>query len=182
MKRWYIAQTYSGYENSVKQDIERRVESLAMDHIVKQILVPEQTVEEKKKDGSVKQKVQKMFPGYIFIEMEVDPEKGMDEDAWFMIRNTQKVTGFLGSSGGGTKPTPVATDEMNQILQKLGLMTKPVLDINVGDKIVVLSGLWKDKTGEILNISEEKNIVTFGLEMMGQIVPTEVEISNVKKI
>ena len=107
MKRWYIAQTYSGYENSVKLDIERKTE------------------------------VQKIFPGYIFLEIEVDPKEGVRDDVWFMIRNTQKVTGFLGSSGGGTKPTPVNTEEMNQILRKLGLAAKPVFDMAVGDKVSV---------------------------------------------
>lgn len=181
MKRWYIAQTYSGYENSVKADIERRIESLEMQDIVKQVLVPEEEIEETKKDGSKKKKVVKKFPGYIFIEMEVDEEKGMDEDAWFMIRNTQKVTGFLGSSGGGTKPTPVAIDEMNQILRDLGLMSKPVLDIAVGDKVIITSGPWKDRVGDVLSINEEKNIVTVGIDFLGRSTPTEVEINNVKK-
>ena len=182
MKRWYIAQTYSGYESSVKNDIERRIESLGMQEIVKQVLVPEEEIEVVKKDGSKKKKVQKVFPGYIFIEMEIDPEKGMDEDAWFMIRNTQKVTGFLGSSGGGTKPTPVAVDEMNQILRNLGLAEKPVLDIAVGDKVEVISGSFKEKIGEILSINEDKRIVTIGIDLFGSITPFELDFNDVKKI
>ena len=113
MKRWYVVTTYSGFENSVKQDLERRMESMNMTHLIYQVLVPEEVEEVTDKKGNVKQKVNKMFPGYVFVEMEVEGE--MDEKAWFMVRNTPKVTGFLGSSGGGTKPVPVPKDEMDEI-------------------------------------------------------------------
>ena len=153
MKRWYIVTTYSGYENSVKQDLERRRETYNMTDLVFQVLVPEETVEVKDKKGKVKEKVNKLFPGYVFVEMEVDEKKDaagntildMDEDAWFMVRNTPKVTGFLGSSGGGTKPVPVPKDEMDGILNKLGLIVKPKLEFNVGDKILK-HHLTADKT------------------------------------
>lgn len=178
-KRWYIAQTYSGYENSVKQDIERRVESMNMQDKVYQVLVPEESYEETKKDGTKVTKSRKMFPGYIFIEMEVEGE--MDEDVWFMIRNTQKVTGFLGSSGGGTKPTPVRNDEMDEILRSIGMIEKPVLDIFVGENVVITQGPWKDQIGEISSINEEKGIVTVLVEMFGRRTPTELAINAVKK-
>ena len=123
MKRWYIVTTYSGYENSVKTDLERRRVSMNMEDQIYQVLIPEETVEVVDKKGNKKQKVNKLFPGYVFVEMEVDGE--MDEKAWFMVRNTPKVTGFLGSSGGGTKPVPVPKSEMDAILDKLGLIQKP---------------------------------------------------------
>ena len=186
MKRWYITQTYSGYENSVKTDIEARAESLGMGDTVKQVLVPEKEVEEikVKKDGTTekKKKMQKLFPGYVFIEMEIDPVKGMDDDVWFMIRNTQKVTGFLGSSGGGTKPTPVNTEEMNAILRSLGLAEKPVLDIKVGDKVTIVSGSFSGQVGEVLSINDDKRIVTIGVDMFGSITPMELDFHEVKKI
>lgn len=100
-RRWYIVQTYSGFENSVKEDLERRIDSMGMKEYIFQTLIPEETVIETKADGSKKEKVKKMFPGYIFVEMIVT------DDSWFVVRNTPKVTGFLGSSGGGTKPVPV---------------------------------------------------------------------------
>lgn len=182
MKRWYIAQTYSGYENSVKLDIERKTESLGMQDIIKQVLVPEEEIEEIKKDGTKKKKVQKIFPGYIFLEIEVDPKEGVRDDVWFMIRNTQKVTGFLGSSGGGTKPTPVNTEEMNQILRKLGLAAKPVFDMAVGDKVSVSAGSFAGQVGEVLSINEDKRIVTIGVDIFGSITPMELDFSDVKKI
>ena len=138
MKRWYVVTTYSGFENSVKQDIERRTESMNMTHLVYQVLVPEEIEEVKDKKGNIKQKVNKMFPGYVFVEMEVDGE--MDEKAWFMVRNTPKVTGFLGSSGGGAKPVPVPKNEMDEILRKLGLITKPKFEIEVGNRVEIIDG------------------------------------------
>lgn len=182
MRKWYIAQTYSGYENSVKTDIERRIESMNYGHLIYQVLVPEEKYQETKKDGSVVEKTRKLFPGYIFVEMEVDPAVGMDSDAWFMIRNTPQVTGFLGSSGKGTKPTPVRKDEMDQILRSIGLLEKQVLDIAVGQKVEVTSGTWRGQIGEISNINEEKGIVTVLIDMFGRQTPTELGINDVKKI
>ncbi len=178
-RKWYIAQTYSGYENSVKDDIERRIESMNMGDRIYQVLVPDETYEDTKKDGSKVTKTRKMFPGYIFVEMEVDKE--MDEEAWFMVRNTAKVTGFLGSSGGGTKPTPVRSDDMNSVLRKVGILEKPVLEIAVGESVVITSGPWKDQVAEISSINEEKGIVTVLVEMFGRRTPVEVALSSVKK-
>jgi transcriptional antiterminator NusG len=182
MKRWYIVTTYSGYENSVKTDLERRRISMNMENMIYQVLIPEETVEVVDKKGKKKEKVNKLFPGYVFVEMEIDEVKGMDDDVWFMVRNTPKVTGFLGSSGGGTKPVPVANDEMNQILSKLGLVVKPKLDFAVGDRIEVVSGSFAGKVSEITDINEEKGIVTVLLEMFGSYIPTELAIDQVKKL
>src|SRR5574344_2192749 len=134
-RRWYVVQTYSGFENSVKQDLDRRIESMDMKDKIYQVLIPEEEQEQTKKDGSKVLKTVKMFPGYIFVELEVD--KDVDEKAWFMIRNTPKVTGFLGSSGGGTKPIPVPQDQINSILTKIGKLEKPVFEINLGDKVTI---------------------------------------------
>jgi transcriptional antiterminator NusG len=190
MKRWYIVTTYSGYENSVKQDLERRRETYNMTDLVFQVLVPEETVEVKDKKGKVKEKVNKLFPGYVFVEMEVDEKKDaagntildMDEDAWFMVRNTPKVTGFLGSSGGGTKPVPVPTDEMDRILSKLGMVVKPKAEFSVGDKIVVTSGPFKDYTFDVAEIDEAKSIVVVFADLLGSAVRTELSFDEVKKI
>ena len=181
MKRWYIVTTYSGYENSVKQDLERRKESMNMSDMIYQVLIPEETVEVVDKKGNKKQKVNKLFPGYVFVEMEVDPSKGMDDQAWFMIRNTPKVTGFLGSSGNGTKPTPVATDEMNTILRNLGLMEKPKLDFAVGDKVQITTGSFAGQIGEIINLNEEKQLVTVAINFLGTVTPAEFGATDVKK-
>ena len=179
MKRWYIVTTYSGYENSVKQDLERRRESMNMTHLIYQVLVPEEIKEVVDKKGKKKEKVEKLFPGYVFVEMEVEGE--MDEDAWFMVRNTPKVTGFLGSSGGGTKPVPVPKAEMDAILDKLGLIQKPTFDINVGDKIEVTSGAFIGTVGEVLAVNMEKKTVTIPVALFGGST-MEFPFDDIKKI
>ena len=180
MKRWYVVTTYSGFENSVKQDIERSTESMNMTHLVYQVLVPEEIEEVKDKKGNIKQKVNKMFPGYVFVEMEVDWE--MDEKAWFMVRNTPKVTGFLGSSGGGAKPVPVPKNEMDEILRKLGLISKPKFEIEVGNRVEIIDGSFKGMIGDVSQIAPEKEELTFLIEMFGRLTPMEFNFKQVKKI
>ena len=158
MRRWYIVGTYSGYENAVKADLEKRKE-------IFQVMVPEETIEVTDKKGKKKQKVTKLFPGYVFVEMEVEGE--MDEKAWFMIRNTPKVTGFLGSSGGGTKPVPVPVDEMNRILISLGMIEKSVMNFNVGDSIEIVSGPFEGRTFEIASVNLDAEEVVVLVEMFG---------------
>ena len=179
MKRWYVVTTYSGYENSVKQDLERRIQSMNMQDKIYQVLVPEEIIETVDKKGKKKQKINKMYPGYVFVEMEV--EKEMDDRSWFNVRNTPKVTGFLGSSGSGTKPVPVPKEEMDGILRKLGMISKPKFEINVGDAVTVIEGAFSNMTGEVVNINEEKEIITVLIDMFGRQTPMEFQFSAVKK-
>ena len=180
MKRWYVVTTYSGFENSVKQDLERRMESMNMTHLIYQVLVPEEIEEVTDKKGKVKQKINKMFPGYVFVEMEVEGE--MDEKAWFMVRNTPKVTGFLGSSGGGTKPVPVPKDEMDEILRKLGIVTKPKFEIEDGDRVEISDGSFKGMIGDVSSVNAEKEELTVLIDMFGRQTPMEFHIKQVKKL
>ncbi|MGM9969011.1 MAG: transcription termination/antitermination protein NusG [Anaeroplasma sp.] len=180
MKRWYIVTTYSGYENSVKTDLERRRESMNMQDMIYQVLVPEEIEEVVDKKGKKKQKVNKLFPGYVFIEMEVEDE--MDEDVWFMVRNTPKVTGFLGSSGGGTKPVPVSKDEMDEILRTLGIISKPKFEIEVGDKVEITVGSFAGRICEVSAVNVEKEIITVLVEMFGRFSPMEFPFNQVQKI
>ena len=181
MRRWYIVGTYSGYENAVKQDLERRKETMNMMDKIYQVMVPEETVEVTDKKGKKKLKVNKLFPGYVFVEMEVEGE--MDEKAWFMIRNTPKVTGFLGSSGGGTKPVPVPVDEMNRILVSLGMVEKPTLNFNVGDKIDVINGPFASKILDIAAVNPDAEEVMVLVEMFGgRSTQMTFKFSDIKKI
>ena len=180
MKRWYIVTTYSGYEDSVKQDLERRRESMNMQDQIHQILVPEVTEIVTDKKGNKKEKIVKLYPGYVFVELEVEGE--MDNALWFNVRNTPKVTGFLGSSGGGTKPVPVQRGEMDEILKKLGLVTKQAFDIAVGDVVEITSGPFAGQIAEVSAVNEEKEIVTVLVEMFGRNTPSEESFSHVKKI
>lgn len=173
--RWYIIQTYSGYENAVKIDLERRVESMGMSDYIFRIIVPEETVIEKKADGKEKEKVKQLFPGYVFVEMIVTDE------SWFVVRNTPRVTGFLGSSGGGTKPVPLAPDEINQILLKIGVMTKPTFTHLLGKTVEVINGTWMGLKGEVIHVDNDQEKLVVALDMFGRATPTEFDAHDVKE-
>lgn len=180
-KKWYVVQTYSGYEDSVKEDLESRKDSMGLQGKINQILVPEEEVEVVDKKNVKKIKKQKMFPGYIFVEMEV--EKEIDDNTWFIIRNTPKVTGFLGSSGKGTKPVPIPQDEMNRILQKIGQIEVLKFNLQVGENVEIIAGPWVGQIGVISNINEEKEIVTVMIKMFGdRATPNEFRFDEVKKL
>ena len=175
-RRWYIIQTYSGFENSVKEDLLRRIETMGQQDYIFNVLIPEEEYEDEKKDGTKVIKTRKMFPSYVFVEMIVT------EKSWFIVRNTPKVTGFLGSSGKGAKPVPLPPEEINGILRNIGLMEKPVYDFNIGDKVLVVSGPFTDRVVEIVAVNEEKEIVTVLVEFFGRPSPTELKFNEVKKI
>ena len=175
-RRWYIIQTYSGFENSVKDDLLRRIETMGQQDYIFNVLIPEEEYEETKKDGTKVIKKRKMFPSYVFVEMIVT------EKSWFIVRNTPKVTGFLGSSGKGAKPVLLPPDEINGILRSIGLMEKPVYNFNIGDKVVITSGPFADKVFEIVLVNEEKEIVTVLMEFLGRPSPTEFNFNEVRKI
>lgn len=180
-RRWYIVGTYSGYENSVKQDLERRMETMNMKDKIYQVIVPEEVEEVTDKKGKKKLKIKKLYPGYVFVEMEI--EKEMDEKAWFMIRNTPKVTGFLGSSGGGTKPVPVPVDEMNRILISLGVVEKPCFALKVGDRIEVIDGPFSGKVFDVAAVNEEAEEITVLVEMFGgRSTQMTFKLNQVKKL
>lgn len=173
--RWYIIQTYSGYENAVKQDLERRVESMGMSDYIFRIIVPEETVIEKKADGKEKEKIKQLFPGYVFVEMIVTDE------SWFVVRNTPRVTGFLGSSGGGTKPVPLAPDEINQILLKIGVISKPTYNHFMGKTVEVINGTWQGLKGEVVFVDNDQEKLIVDLDLFGRATPTELDAHDVKE-
>jgi len=175
-RRWYIVQTYSGYENSVKINLERRIESMQMEDYIYQVMIPEELRQERKADGTIKEKLFKVFPGYVFLEMIVNDE------SWFIVRNTPGVTGFLGSSGGGTKPVPMPPDEINPILKKCGLMEIPKLDIAIGEKVRVVGGAFRDQIGAIDSIDQEKQEVTVLVDMFGRQTPVELSFEDIEKL
>lgn len=174
--RWYIIQTYSGYENAVKLDLERRVESMGMSDFIYRVIVPEETVIEKKADGKEKEKVKQLFPGYVFVEMIVTDE------SWFVVRNTPRVTGFLGSSGGGTKPVPLAPDEINQILLKVGIMSKPTYDHLMGKMVEIIEGAMKGMKGKVVDVDNDQEKVVVEIDMFGRAVPSDYKVTEVKEI
>ncbi len=174
--RWYIIQTYSGYENAVKLDLERRAESMGMSDYIFRVIVPEETIIETKADGKQKEKVKQIFPGYVFVEMMVTDE------SWFVVRNTPRVTGFLGSSGGGTKPVPLAPDEINQILLKIGVMQKPTYDHLIGKHVEILNGAFASMQGEVTFVDNDQEKITVNIDVFGRSTPTEVDAVDIKEI
>jgi transcriptional antiterminator NusG len=174
--RWYIIQTYSGYENAVKLDLERRVESMGMSDFIYRVIVPEETVIEKKADGKEKEKVKQLFPGYVFVEMMVTDE------SWFVVRNTPRVTGFLGSSGGGTKPVPLAPDEINQILLKVGIISKPTYDHLIGKEVEIIEGAMKGTKGVVIDVDNDQEKVVVEITMFGRAVPSDYKVTDIKEV
>lgn len=180
MKRWFIVTSYSGFENKVKEDLEKRRETLNMQDKIYQVLVPEVEIEKTLKNGKKSVKKEKLYPGYVFVEMEIEDE--MDSDVWFNVRNTPNVTGFLGSSGKGTKPIPVPKDEMDGILQRLGIIVKPTIDLKVGDKVEIINGSMAGQVGEVAAINFEKENAVILIEFFGRSTPYNLEFKEFKKL
>ncbi|WP_280772111.1 transcription termination/antitermination protein NusG [Salipaludibacillus daqingensis] len=173
---WYVVHTYSGYENKVKTNLEKRVESMGMTDKIFRVLVP---VEEETeiKDGKTKTVTKKVFPGYVLVEMM------MTDDSWYVVRNTPGVTGFIGSSGGGAKPTPLLPEEVESILRQMGVEApKPEIDFELKESVKVKEGPFANFIGSIESISAEKQKLKVHVNMFGRETPVELEFNQVEKI
>lgn len=176
-KLWYVVNTYSGHEAKVKEKLEQRTVSMGFEDYIFRIIVPEETVVETMKDGSKKEKKHKMFPGYILVEMI------MTDEAWYIVRNTPGVTGFIGSSGGGAKPFPVAEDEMESILRRLGMSERRVnVDFAVGDRVKILSGAFDGVEGTVEELNNETQTAVVLTILFGRETPTEISYSDLEKV
>ena len=166
---WYVAHTYSGYENKVKANIDKTIENRHLEDQILEVRVPMQDVVELK-NGAKKQVQKKMFPGYVLINMV------MNDDTWYVVRNTRGVTGFVGP---GSKPVPLTDAEMNS----LGIQSDNVIvDFEEGDMVVVTGGVWKDTVGAIQTINHSKQIVTINVDLFGRETPVEISFAEVKKL
>jgi transcription termination/antitermination protein NusG len=170
-KKWYVVTTYSGYENKVREYLERRIDSMGLQEIIERVVVPE--VEEVLPDGKVKMK--KLFPGYVLVQMDIT------DDAWYIVRNTPNVTGFVGSSGGGAKPIPLLDEEVEHIFQQMGL-TQINVNFAVGNMVEVTDGALKGNTGIVKVIDLEKNSVEVAIDLFGRETQTTLQLNQVKKI
>ncbi|MDD2208312.1 MAG: transcription termination/antitermination protein NusG [Bacilli bacterium] len=176
-KLWYVVNTYSGHESKVKEKLEMRSESMGFQDYIFRVIVPEETVKETLKDGSIKEKQKKMFPGYILVEMI------MTDEAWYVVRNTPGVTGFIGSSGKGAKPTPLLPQEIDRILANMGMTRIDVdVELGVGSKVTIIDGPFKGMIGTVDNLDLEKSRLTVLIDLFGQETPVEVEIFQVSKV
>ena len=166
---WYVVHTYSGYENKVKANIEKTIENRRLEDQILEVRVPMQDVVEVK-DGASRQVSKKMFPGYVLINMV------MNDDTWYVVRNTRGVTGFVGP---GSKPVPLTEEEM----RPLGVQSDSVqIDFAEGDNVVVTGGVWKDTVGVIQAINENKQSVTINVDLFGRETPVEISFTEIKKM
>ena len=166
---WYVVHTYSGYENKVKANIDKTIENRHLEDQILEVRVTMQDVFEMK-NGAKKQVSKKMFPGYVLINMV------MNDDTWYVVRNTRGVTGFVGP---GSKPVPLTDEEM----MPLGIKNENIeVDFEEGDTVVVTGGVWKDTVGVIQAMNHSKQIVTINVELFGRETPVEISFAEVKKM
>ena len=187
-RQWYVVNTYSGHENKVKENILKRVESMGIQDCLFNIVIPthvetvlkeEKVVGEDGKKTSVQKKVNvttNKFPGYVLVEMI------MTDEAWYVVRNTSGVTGFIGSSGGGTKPFPIAKHEIEPILKSMGVQTEMDLDYTEGDEVSIFGGNFNGQIGRVDYIDQEKGTARVLVKMMSGEVPVTLDVSYLKKV
>ena len=175
-KEWYVVNTYSGHENKVKEKLEMRASTMGMEDYIFRIVVPEQKQIEVK-DGVEKEKITKMFPGYILVEMI------MTDEAWFIVRNTPGVTGFIGSSGKGAKPFPLSNQEVDKILSNMGMSRIDIeSELAVGDSIKVINGPFANMFGKVKNIDLTTQKIEVSLDLFGQETIVEVEFNEIERV
>ena len=175
-KRWYVVNTYSGHENRVKDNLEKRVESMGIQDSLFRVLVAEEP-EIEIKNGKEVEKMRNIFPGYVFVEMK------MTDEAWYVVRNTPGVTGFIGSSGGGAKPFPVSPDEIESILRRMGQSDKKVVvDFAVGDTVRILTGPFTGMEGRVSEMNDQTQVASIMTMLFGRETPTDINYNDLQKV
>ncbi len=171
-KKWYVVNTYSGHEKKVQEKLLMKVSSMNMEDYIFRVIVPEQT----EVDEKGKERVKKLFPGYILVEMV------MTDEAWYIVRNTPGVTGFIGSSGKGAKPTPLQPYEVDKVLNSMGMSRLEVsTDLKEGQMVKVISGPFAGMEGKIESLDLPNQKLTVLLDLFGQETSVEVELSQIEK-
>lgn len=194
VKKWFMIHTYSGYEKKVKTDLEQKIETLGLKDIVTKVMVPEEELIEERR-GKKKVIARKLFPGYVMLEMEATREESdeginfrVDSDAWYVVRNTNGVTGFVGV---GSDPIPMEEEEVQNIFSVIGykadeqekeLKEVVKVDYEVGDYVKLLSEGFENHEGKVLEIDSEHKKVKVAIEMFGRMTSIEVDLDSVEKI
>ena len=174
-KLWYVLHTYSGYENKVKMNIDSRSQSMNMEDHIFRVVVPEEE-EVEVKDGKEKVNIRKTFPGYVLVEMI------MSDEAWYIVRNTPGVTGFVGSHGAGSKPAPLMQEEIDVILKRMGMSTKVrEIEFQKGEPVTITEGAFDGLTGVVEEVDSEKGKLKVMIEMFGRETIAELEYEQVDK-
>lgn len=175
-KQWYVVNTYSGHENKVKEKLEMRAESMDMKDYIYRVVIPEEKVTEVK-NGVTKERTKKMFPGYILVEMV------MSDEAWYVVRNTPGVTGFIGSSGKGAKPTPLQPYEVDNILGNMGISRMNVdTELKEGTKVKIIAGPFNGMFGKIDSVDLTNQKVMLSVDLFGQETSVEVELGQIENV
>ncbi|CAM3882582.1 transcription termination/antitermination protein NusG [Alicyclobacillus pomorum] len=175
-KQWYVIHTYSGYENKVKNNLESRVQTMGMEDKIFRVLVPTED-ELEVKNGKKKVVQRKVFPGYVLVEMI------MTDDSWYVVRNTPGVTGFVGSTGGGSKPVPLLPAEVRAILRTTGTEdVKTRVDYEVGEVVRIVDGPFADMVGNVEEIHADQQKLKVLVSMFGRETPLEVDFTQVEKL
>ncbi len=164
---WYVVHTYSGYENKVKANIEKTIENRNLQDQILEVSIPMEEVYEEGKEEPV---LKKLFPAYVLIHME------LNEDTWYVVRNTRGVTGFVGP---GSKPVPLTEEELISVGLKKGRKDAPY---SVGDTVVVVSGVWEDTVGTVKAVDDMRHSITINIDMFGRETPVELEYAEVRKM
>ncbi|MEW6407819.1 MAG: transcription termination/antitermination protein NusG [Patescibacteria group bacterium] len=172
-RNWYVLHTYSGYEDNVAKNLKQRIESLGMEDKIFNVLVPKEK-RIKIKSGRRQTVEEKIYPGYVLVEMIVDDE------SWYVVRNTPNVTGFVGS---GTVPTPVSKEEMEVLQKRMGVEEpKYKIEVTVGEPVKIIDGPFRDFDGKIASIDEARGKVKVLVSMFGRETPVELDYLQIKKI
>ncbi|MDP3990786.1 MAG: transcription termination/antitermination protein NusG [Candidatus Nealsonbacteria bacterium] len=172
-KNWYVIHTYSGYEDAVAKNLKQRIESLGMEDKIFNVIVPKEK-KIKIKDGKRKVVEEKIYPGYVLVEMVVT------DDSWYVVRNTPNVTGFVGA---GTTPVPVSLSEIEILKKKMGVETPQYkIDVEVGDAVKIVDGPFKDFDGKVSEIDQERGKIKVLVNMFGRDTPVELDSLQIKKL
>lgn len=167
--KWYVVHTYSGYENKVKADIEKTIENRNLQDTIMEVMIPMQTVAEEK-NGKKEQVQKKMFPAYVLINMI------MNDETWYVVRNTRGVTGFVGP---GSKPVPLTAEE----IANLGFLAEAEQSpFSVGDHVVVTAGVWQDTNGVVQEVHPAEKMAVIIIDMFGRDTPVEIDFSELKML
>lgn len=176
-KEWYVVNTYAGHENRVKDNLEKRIESMNLQEYLFKIVVAEEKEVDYDKKGKKVEKTKNLFPGYLFVQMI------MTDEAWYVVRNTPGVTGFIGSSGGGAKPIPVPVEEIETVLRRVGQSeAKIVVDFQVGDRVKILNGPFANVEGIVDAMDDAAESATVLAIMFGRETPTEIGYADLQKV
>lgn len=174
-KEWYVVNTYAGHENRVKDNLEKRLETMGIADNLFRIVIAEETQIEVKNEKS-KEVVKNIYSGYLFVEMI------MTDEAWYVVRNTPGVTGFIGSSGGGAKPFPVPEEEMENVLRRIGQSDKKIeVNFAVGDNVKIVSGPFSGMEGIVDTMNDQTEVATVLIILFGRETPTDISYLDLEK-